>query len=204
MEKTQKFQDILNNKPLLHCWGGVWSAGGFGSDQALETIINYAFKKENPVILETGSGLSTLIFLSMNPKKLITISPDMDIKPRIDQSIMDFNLDSSVLDYIEEVGETALPFLANELPYLDMALLDGGHGYTSVFVQFYFMNKILKKEGYIIVDDIQLKPPRLLNDLLCESASYNLVETNKKTAIFQKLCDESHVSSHFGQNDISF
>ena len=76
------FDEYLRNIPLLHSWdgGATWGTGGFGP-QVLEKL--YFFLRNglpnNPVLLETGAGNSTITMLFLQPKRLISIAPDAQL-----------------------------------------------------------------------------------------------------------------------------
>lgn len=188
-----EYKNILANKPKLHKWNGNYYYGGFGDDESLERFIKYSFESDNPTILETGSGLTTLVFLSMKPQKLITISPDIEVKSRIDSNISKFNLSIDNHTYIVDYGEMALPRLLKDDPYLDFCLLDGDHGYTALFTQFYFVVRILKQNGIIAIDDIQMEAPSLMRKLLLKRNGFELIEENKKISFFRKKTDIQHI-----------
>ena len=144
-------------------------------------------------MLETGAGLSTLVFLAGKPGKLITIAPDNDLMGRIKEQVHHFDLDDSNHDVYIQYSEDALPVLADtDDQYLDFALIDGGHGYPTVFVDFCYINRILKKGGLLAIDDIQLHAVRELYNLLVKQPDYTLYRSLGKMAVFKKNTDVKH------------
>lgn len=187
-------KQIMDNKPKLHYWDGDWQYGGFDDNHLLK-LYDIAFESEVKAscILETGAGLSTLVFLSGNPDKLISIAPDKQLFERICTQIDFFHLDRSVHDIYTELSEDMLPKLADSNnQYLDVALIDGGHGYPTVFVDFCFINKILKQGGILAVDDIQLRAVRELYKLLRAQSDYRHICNVGKLAIFKKMTAIRH------------
>jgi predicted O-methyltransferase YrrM len=192
MTDKSKLMSILHEMPKMHFWNGDWQHGGLSS-QLLEELYNLAFSSGNnppQCILETGAGLSTLVFLAGNPGKLITIAPDNDLMLRIKEQAHRFNLDESNHDVHIRYSEDALPMLSvSDEQYLDLALIDGGHGYPTVFVDFCYINKILKKNGLLALDDIQLHAVRELYKLLKYQPDYVLYRDLGKMAVFKKITD---------------
>lgn len=183
---------ILREMPKMHFWDGQWQCGGL-SGQLLEELYEIVFHSgsDNPqYILETGAGLSSLVFLAGKPTKLITIAPDKGLMERIKEYAHHFNLDDSVHDVHIQYSEDALPGLADCVDqYLDFALIDGGHGYPTVFVDFCYINKLLKKDGLLAIDDIQLHAVRELYNLLMKQPDYTLYRSLGKMAVFKKHTD---------------
>lgn len=191
-DKPAVLTAILAHKPKLHYWGGEWRYGGF-SDKMLRTlfaIISTIPEPDGPILLETGAGLSTLALLAAKPKQLITIEPDKELRERIGTQIERFGLSGPDHTFIVDRAENVLPEIAkaNE-PFLDFALIDGGHGMTTVFVSFCYANKILKKGGYLAIDDIQLHSVRQLYLLLKHQPGFRLSHELEKFVIFEKTND---------------
>ena len=197
-----KLNDILKEMPKMHFWNGEWQSGGL-SGFLLEELYDVVFKSRSDspqCILETGAGLSTLVFLAGEPAKLITIAPDNNLMGRIKQQAHRFNLDDSNHDVHIQYSEDALPVIADtDDQYLDFALIDGGHGYPTVFVDFCYINKILKKDGLLALDDIQLHAVRELYNLLMRQPDYTLCQSLGKMAVFKKNTEIKYFPDFGGQ-----
>lgn len=194
MKFTLTFEEYLNNIPLLHTWdnGKTWNTGGF---EQMHLKAFYELIEEGWHILETGLGNSTITFLYTNPSKLTTIAIDPGLFKRIIDFCEKNNIDYSKLQQHIGRSEWLLPEIAlkiyNSCERIDMALIDGGHGWPTVFVDFCYTNAILKKGGYLIVDDIQLHSIKELARLIHnETTRYSLYQNLGKTMIFKKLTDE--------------
>jgi hypothetical protein len=137
-----EFQTYIQNIPLLHTWDGgkSWNSGGF-EEHHLNAFYTQVSEicKSNPIILETGAGNSTLTFLLSKPSKLISIAKDEIIFERINKFIKENNINSEPLTQITERSEWALPELAKSGLKIDLALIDGGHGWPTVFVDFCYI-----------------------------------------------------------------
>jgi hypothetical protein len=102
---------------------------------------------------------------------------DYCLRHGISTDRVDFRIDRS--DYV-------LPRL--EVENLDLALIDGGHGFPTPFLDWYFIAPRLKVGGVILIDDIQLFTGHLLTEfLLCEPEWERIEPLYERTAIFRKL-----------------
>ena len=134
MDKAAKmagFEALLAEKLKLHSWAGEWQDGGLSDDmlRALFELSCTVTADNAGVILETGAGLSTLMFLASGPSRLITVAPNSDLRDRIYAQIARFSLADQQLDFRLGRSEDVLPDLAkSDVPYVDLALIDGGHG----------------------------------------------------------------------------
>jgi hypothetical protein len=198
MENAQSETNLdvfLTHIPLFHSWddGRTWNTGGFGPTE-LRAMHQFARNCKNPpVILETGAGNSTLAFLLANPARLISIAPDDSLFTRISEYCDQNNINRGALEAVIELSEIALPrlFLSDPDARVDIALLDGGHGWPTVFVDFCYANALMKKGGILIVDDIHLYSvgefARFLSD---DAARFSLVASFPKTLCFRKETSE--------------
>ena len=79
-------EEFLCNIPLLHSWDGgiTWNTGGFDR-QNLGKLCDFLrnILPDNPVLLETGAGNSTIAMLFLQPARLISIAPDAQLFERI-------------------------------------------------------------------------------------------------------------------------
>lgn len=186
------FEEYLADIPLLHSWDGgkTWNTGGF-DQYFLRQFHSLAASFENATIIETGAGNSTITFLFAKPKKLITIVPDQDLIGRITSYCAKNSINTLPLVTYIERSEYRLPKLLEESTMADLVLLDGGHGWPTVFVDFCYLNAMLKKGGLIILDDVQLHSIRELKNLLVAQSGFELVLDLEKSVVFRKnLGDE--------------
>lgn len=190
------FQQYLNDIPLLHTWdnGKTWKAGGFAKEHLSVFHRLAGGDIGGKTILETGAGNSTLTFLFAKPAKVVSIAPSADLFARIRAHSAKLGLDATPLKEIVDRSETALPQLAKAEHdagrKYDVALLDGGHGWPTVFVDFCYANMLLRKGGIVWVDDVQLHAVKELARQLEKQPEFRLVEDLGKVLAFEKLTDE--------------
>jgi len=190
------FETYLSNLPKLHSWdGGVtWNTGGFERAH-LEKLHNFLKMNlpSSPVILETGAGNSTISFLFLAPKRLISIAPEAQLFDKIRSYCETERIHLAVLEAHVDGSEWVLPKLAagirNVAPILDFALIDGSHNWPMVFVDFCYVNQMLKTGGYIMIDDVQLHSVKELARMLSEQPGFELTLNLGKSLVFRRAAD---------------
>lgn len=203
--RRAKLEALLADKPKLHYWPnyGGWHEGGFKDSHLREffKLVTQECAAEGGVeTLETGAGLSTLAFLCAEPRRHICIAPDGELRARLMEQVTRLGLRESVLQFVEERSENALPRIADrDEPFLDLGLIDGLHGYPAPFVDFCYINKVLKRGGYLLVDDTQLHPPRELAMTLRNQPGWQEVAKLEKLVVFRKQTDERFLPGHGAQ-----
>jgi predicted O-methyltransferase YrrM len=65
-----------------------------------------------------------------------------------------------IVELIEEESQLALPRLVSEGREFDFAFVDGDHRFEGVFLDLYFMTRLVKPGGLVIVDDMWMPAVR--------------------------------------------
>jgi predicted O-methyltransferase YrrM len=65
-----------------------------------------------------------------------------------------------VVEVIEEESQLALPRLVSEGREFDFAFIDGDHRFEGVFLDLYFMTRLVKPGGLVVVDDMWMPAVR--------------------------------------------
>ena len=68
----------------------------------------------------------------------------------------------------------------------EVALIDGNHGWPSVFVDFCYLNMMMVPDAVLFVDDVHLYSCAQLMLLLKEQPGFELVSVVSKLATFRK------------------
>jgi hypothetical protein len=189
---------LLADLPRLHRWGGADQVGGLNA-QIGDRIIAEVGQHESPRILETGSGATTLLFCCLEPAELISIAPSAPLHERVLAEATRREIAVERLRLICERSEIALPELASEGGELDVALIDGSHNWPSVFVDFCYINMMMRAGGTLFVDDVQLYSVSQLYRLLREQPEFEHVAIDGKLATFRKLADKPFLPEWNGQ-----
>lgn len=182
--------------PLLHTWdsGRTFNSGGF-SDQDAEWILTKSIGHSGGYI-ETGAGLSTLLFLSAGFEVTSYVN-DQQVVGRIRKEMQKFRGERN---WRPEIGLSG-DLLPHEHHKFRVALIDGGHGFPVPFVDFYFIYRSLSVGSIIFVDDAQLYAPReLILNLFENESLFGLIgiSPSSKTYAFEKKTDQTYLPDFGG------
>ncbi|MCW2276429.1 hypothetical protein GJ654_19365 [Rhodoblastus acidophilus] len=205
MNTDVEFEKLLADLPQLHTWddGKTWNSGGL-TPPLLRGIAEILAKlPEGFRVLETGAGNSTLAFLICRAQSVLSIAPDAGLFERIKRVAKERSIDDSALKPVVAFSEDVLPSLAKAAKstgeLVDFALIDGGHGWPTVFVDFCYAMEMLKSGGYLMIDDIQIYTVKQLVRLLNESKEFSLISNLKKSLIFKKTTENTRMTDFGGQ-----
>jgi predicted O-methyltransferase YrrM len=182
---------ILKDRPFLHRDRDGNPKDGGLNRQMGERFIAELSVLDRPRIAETGTGLSTLVFLALDPEVVISISPAPELHERTRAEARARGIDLAALRFVDDRSETALPLLALvDGVEIDAGFIDGNHGWPAVFVDFCYLNRMLRPGGFMFIDDIQLYAVAQLVCLLREQRPhYEFVSIDSKMATFRKGLD---------------
>jgi hypothetical protein len=184
-------EEFLANLPKLHYWGGKPEVGGLtpALGDLIVALLSELKRSEPLSIVETGAGATTLLFLCLAPEQLLSIAPDASLGDRIVREADMRGIERRPLRFICERSERALPRLVEAGHSVNVALIDGNHGWPSVFVDFCYLNQMLGKGGILILDDLQLYSVLQLFLLLRHQPGFEPVARVGKLAAFRKTDD---------------
>jgi Methyltransferase domain len=136
--------------------------------------------------LETGAGLSTIIFAA-NGCQHTCIMPDKALADRVQDYCRSASIDtgnvrfiiSKSCDVIHQVSRSGY----------DLILIDGCHGLPSVFVDFCYAAKALKLGGTLIVDDMHIYTCHLIACFMQSDPGWNVELMTKRVAVGIKISD---------------
>ncbi|MEK6250799.1 MAG: class I SAM-dependent methyltransferase [Actinomycetota bacterium] len=150
-------------------------------------MITEVSRYESPRVIETGAGATTLLFCCLGPTAVTSIAPDAELHERILAEAAAREISVDPLRYVCERSEVALPQLADEGDQFDVGLIDGGHNWPSVFVDFCYINMMMPAGGTLFVDDVHLYSVSQLYLLLRQQEEFEYVTLDDKLATFRKL-----------------
>jgi len=90
----------------------------------------------------------------------------------------------SLVEFHEEMSQIVLPKFLQEQRRFDFAFLDGNHRFDSVFVDLFYLGRLLRKGGIILLDDYQLPGIRRAVSFYVKNLNWRLEE--------QSTSDEDH------------
>jgi hypothetical protein len=182
-------EDFLKNIPLLHIWDGKANTGGFDKI-GLKSLYDLAQSLGSPRVLETGAGNSSLAFLLAGSAHITSICPEQPLFDRMRAFAEKSIIDVSRWRPITMRSEICLPKLVDLQESFDLILIDGGHGWPTVFVDLCYCHMLLREGGMLIIDDNFLYSIVELVNLLREQPEYQFqgnLGVNDKTLIFKKV-----------------
>ena len=182
---------VVEERPHLHVSrDGSTKDGGLNRRMG-ERLIREISELDRPRIAETGTGLTTLLFLSLEPDVVISVSPAPELHDRTRVEARRRDIDLSPVRFVDDRSENALPLLALvEEVELDVGFIDGNHGWPAVFIDFCYLNRMLRPGGLMFIDDVQIYAVAQLVCLLrVQQPHYELVEAGPKMATFRKVLD---------------
>jgi predicted O-methyltransferase YrrM len=181
-------QELLSDSPRLHRVGPGVPISYQLSDQALHFIDRNV--SENSYTLETGAGISTVLFTSKRANH-ICIVPEPDLADRVREYCQQRSISVDRLNFHIGKSETILPGLA--VQELDLVLIDGQHAFPTPFIDWYYTADKLRVGAMLLIDDIQLWTGRVLKEFLNEEPEWSLIEElSGRTAVFVKKKEYNH------------
>lgn len=97
------------------------------------------------------------------------------------------------ISFHEERSEIQLPQFLKEKRKFDLVFVDGTHSFDHVFVEFFYINRLLNKGGVVVFDDVQLKSiQKVLSFINCYGGyeKINVPEIDQKTQLkVRKMMD---------------
>jgi hypothetical protein len=183
---------LIQERPPLHDFRGDGKLVVGGLEPAMgRRFITELTALEKPAIIETGAGLSTLLFCCLAPERVTSVSPNMHgLWDRILAEAKKREIDTSALRALHDRSDLALPSLALGGESVDAAFIDGDHGWPSVFVDFCYVNMMLREGGLLFFDDVQLHSVSQLVLMLRLQPGFHLKDITGKTAIFRKATSD--------------
>lgn len=162
-------ETLLLHPPSLH----ADRSGNLVSWGAGERLLRYMDQKlhEGDVTLETGAGLSTLVF-AMKRCLHTAVVPDQGQVERILAWCAAHEIQTDTLTFKVDSSEKVLPIL-DPTP-LDLVLIDGGHGFPIPMLDWFYAGRRLRPGGTLIVDDVQIWTGRVLYDVIAKEPQWRI------------------------------
>jgi hypothetical protein len=215
MNKTQTLDRILADRPAFH--RKAETPEGFRASRSAlpPKMINYfdtmrgrqdwGISKDfaryllnvvapDMITLETGAGISTLIF-ALGGSKHTAIAPWSDEFEAARDYAEKLEIDMSRVNFIASPSEELLPTL--DITDIDIVFIDGMHAFPWPILDWYFTADRLKVGGLMILDDTQLRPVGILSEFLrADMPRWRPVEAIGRTDVFQKIAPAHDVAWH--------
>lgn len=134
--------------------------------------------------LETGAGVSTLIF-ALGGANHIAIAPWNSEMEAIHRYASGIGVDMSRVDCVVAKSQDWLPTFSDEL---NLVFIDGMHAFPWPILDWYYTADRLKLGGLMMLDDTQLQSVGILSEFLkADTPRWKLIKTVGRTDIFEKI-----------------
>ncbi|MEI6810219.1 MAG: class I SAM-dependent methyltransferase [bacterium] len=159
-----------------------WHAAGTMQLAVLHAMARWSEKLCPRVTLETGAGMTSLLFSHVSPCHTVFAIDIGDSLGAVRRSPL---LRGSSVTFVEGPTQLTLPRHTFAQP-IDMALIDGPHGYPFPEIEYYYIYPHLRPGSLLIVDDIHIPTIRRLFEFLQEDEMFRLEEVVLTTAFFAR------------------
>jgi hypothetical protein len=177
-------QEILNQvEQLPH----DWHICGSMSKRCLQAIVRIAGGRKIQHSVETGSGKTTLLFSHLSADHKVFSVDNISGFANNSISVVKGStlLNAANVEWIEGPSQRTLPMYRFQRK-LQLALIDGPHGYPFPDLEYYYLYPHLDEGALLIVDDINIPTIGHLFDFLKEEDMFRLLEVVDKTAFFER------------------
>ncbi len=176
---------ILIERPSIHTTrDGRDRCIGLNSD-----VLDYLYHQLSPGLqtLETGCGLSTLVFALAGCYHQSIVPNKSHIKETFRHAER-YAVDLGKTSFIEARSEIILPNLT-EPRELDVILIDGGHAFPIPFIDWFYTRQQLVVGGLLVLDDVHLKTVNILYEFLEKQPEWEKLKLIHKTVFFRKYSE---------------
>jgi len=204
-------QEILSEQPKFHR-GEVEVQRDFTPDETLldpvlaksvasredvcwgvdDDVAKFIYEAVGPgsQTLETGAGISTLVF-AMRGAKHVAITPNANEHEAIAAYARSKNIGMDGVTFVAQESEAYLPAATPDA--LDLVLIDGKHAFPWPVLDWFYTADRLKKGGLMIIDDVQVYSVRMLRDFMIEDPRWDLRRAfSYRTCAFEKVGEPVH------------
>lgn len=174
---------LLADPPAVHAMGPGAGLGVWSTEPAC-----YRFLAEHGTggrTLETGCGISTLL-LGAVAADHTCVTPGQEEVDRLRAHAGAHDLDLTRVRFVVEGSFVALPGLAGD-GELDLVLVDGGHGFPTPIVDWYYAAGRLREGGLCVLDDVHLPAVRVVTDFLDADPRWERAAGDGKWIAYRRL-----------------
>ncbi len=165
-----------------------WHKAGTMYPKLLRVIIKYCSNLDVTYSMETGSGVSTIVFSHISKDhKVFAVDYGNGSITNVKKSPL-FN--SETVEFIEGPTQITLPNFKFKKK-LQVALIDGPHGYPFPDMEYYYIYPNLDVNALLIVDDIQIPTIHNMFQFIKADEMFDLLEVVGNTAFFRRTDSET-------------
>ena len=149
MSRSDDIATVLGDPPQVHDGAprGIWS-----TDRSCYQFIADSCPA-TAATLETGLGSSTALFARWSTAHTCVVHSADEVE-RFCEYAAERDLEISHIAF--EVGSSDLVLPRLDVPPVDVAFIDGGHGFPLPILDWFYAARLLRPGGVVVIDDIQL------------------------------------------------
>lgn len=174
---------LRSHRPLIHEGGRTCAGLSWTALEWLEANVEPEMHT-----LETGAGLSTIVFAASRAKH-VAVTPEADEESAVRAACRDLGVGQGRVEFVLGSSVDVLP----ELPEtaLDLVLIDGAHGFPYAILDWWQAGRRLRLGGLMLLDDAYLPPVLAVLDGLRGVGSWRVEGAiSDRTVLLRKLGDE--------------
>jgi precorrin-6B methylase 2 len=138
--------------------------------------------------LETGAGSSTIVFAARGATH-VAVTPDPAEEERIRSACEALGIDAAGVRFLLGSSHEVLP--AWDGGPLDLALIDGAHGFPYPILDWWYLARHVRVGGRLVIDDAYMPAVGAVVDALRASRAWAVEEAvGQRTVVVRKLADE--------------
>lgn len=182
--RDEETMDLRLNEALkaLEKFPPDWHKAGTMYPALLRRIVERCRELDVKHSMETGSGLSTIVFSLLSADHKVFAVDCGGSVTHVRQSPW---LKSATVEFILGPTQLTLPRYVFHQP-LQLALIDGPHGYPFPDLEYFYIYPHLEENSLLIVDDIHIPTIHNMFRFLREDDMFDLLEVFHHTAFFRR------------------
>ena len=158
----------------------------------LDLILNKTAPGRKIDTLEIGLGIGCsagAFLLSGRSRRHTVINIDNPERQNVAlENVRKFDGDG-IFELREESSHSALPKLAANGEKFDVALIDGGHRFDDIFIDFHYVRSLLNPGGFVLLDDLWMPSTKAVVSWIEANLGFEwerLQKAPKNFAVFRK------------------
>jgi hypothetical protein len=176
------------------------SASPIKSNEA-EFIYDFLKEKGLSKTLETGFAYakSASHIMAATGSKHIAIDPFQDNYQNLGiKNTRDLGLDK-YLELHEDYSHNVLPKLVDQKEKFEFIFIDGDHKFDGIFIDFYYADLLLEKDGYVLLHDTWMRSTQLLISFIKKNRKDYIHQPTpcRNLMMFQKVSDDERDGMFF-------
>ncbi|MBM9461438.1 class I SAM-dependent methyltransferase [Nocardioides sp. zg-536] len=160
---------------------------GAGNWMISEDVLAFleAHVSAGDMTVETGAGYSTIVLAALGAHHT-SVTPAEEEADAITAYCVEHQIPTDSVRFLFGYSQDVLPGL--DLAEVDLALIDGGHGFPVPAVDFMYLAPRLKVGGHLLIDDVDIWTGAMIVSVLKQEPEWEYGgRLARRTAVFRKV-----------------